>query len=45
MDFVALGRACLAAVVAEVAGEPQPPLTLAAPSLVVRESTAPPRTR
>ncbi|NUS62144.1 MAG: substrate-binding domain-containing protein, partial [Saccharothrix sp.] len=43
MDFVALGRACLTALVAEVAGVPRPELHLAAPSLVVRESTAPPR--
>jgi DNA-binding LacI/PurR family transcriptional regulator len=43
MDFVALGRACLAALVAEVAGAPRPAVQLAAPSLVVRESTAPPR--
>jgi DNA-binding LacI/PurR family transcriptional regulator len=42
MDFVALGRACLAAVVAEVTGVPQPDLGLAAPRLVIRESTAPP---
>ncbi|MCC8246778.1 LacI family DNA-binding transcriptional regulator [Saccharothrix luteola] len=42
MDFVALGRACLAALVAEVAGVPRPAVDLAAPSLVVRESTAPP---
>jgi DNA-binding LacI/PurR family transcriptional regulator len=41
MDFVGLGRACLAAVAAEVPGE----APLAAPHLVVRESTAPPRTR
>jgi DNA-binding LacI/PurR family transcriptional regulator len=43
MDFVALGRACLAAVVAEVTGVAQPEVALAAPRLVVRESTAPPR--
>lgn len=43
MDFVALGRACLAAIAAEVAGAPRPAVDLAAPSLVVRESTAPPR--
>ncbi len=43
MDFVALGRACLAALAAELAGAPQPAVELAAPSLVVRESTAPPR--
>jgi DNA-binding LacI/PurR family transcriptional regulator len=38
MDFVALGRACLAAVTD--AGEPT---LLAPPRLVIRESTAPPR--
>lgn len=43
MDFVALGRACLAAIAAEVAGEPRQVIALAPPSLVVRESTAPPR--
>jgi DNA-binding LacI/PurR family transcriptional regulator len=43
MDFVALGRACLAALAAELAGAPQPAVELAAPSLVVRESTSPPR--
>jgi len=37
MDFVALGRACVAALVAGPAVEPEPP------SLVVRESTAAPR--
>jgi DNA-binding LacI/PurR family transcriptional regulator len=45
MDFVALGRACLDAIVAEVTGLPRPPVELVAPSLVVRESTAPPRLR
>lgn len=45
MDFAALGRACLAALVAEVEGGPPPAVDLAAPSLVVRESTAPPRGR
>ncbi|ONI80119.1 transcriptional regulator [Saccharothrix sp. ALI-22-I] len=45
MDFVALGHACLAAIVAEVTGLPQPAVELAPPSLVVRESTAPPRGR
>lgn len=45
MDFVALGRACLAAVVAEVMGERQPAVDLMPPRLVVRESTAPPRDR
>jgi DNA-binding LacI/PurR family transcriptional regulator len=45
MDFVALGRACLAAVVAEVTGEAQPEPALTQPRLVVRESTAPPRRR
>jgi DNA-binding LacI/PurR family transcriptional regulator len=42
MDFVGLGRACLAAVVAEVRGHPQPPVVLAPPSLVIRESTGRP---
>lgn len=42
MDFVALGRACVAAVVAELAGLPQPAVPLVAPSLVIRESTARP---
>jgi len=45
MDFAALGRACLAAVVAEVTGVPQPTVTFEAPCLMVRESTAPPRSR
>jgi DNA-binding LacI/PurR family transcriptional regulator len=45
MDFVALGRACLAAVVAAAGSKPQPLAALAAPRLVLRESTAPPRTR
>ena len=45
MDFVGLGHACLAAVVAELARSPQPAVSLAAPCLVVRESTAPPRRR
>jgi DNA-binding LacI/PurR family transcriptional regulator len=43
MDFVTLGRACLAVVVAEMSDEPPPSLALAAPHLVVRESTAPRR--
>jgi DNA-binding LacI/PurR family transcriptional regulator len=43
MDFVALGRACLAALAAELAGAPRPAVDLAAPTLVIRESTAPPR--
>lgn len=43
MDFVSLGKACLAAIAAEVAGRPQPVVELSAPSLVIRESTAPPR--
>jgi DNA-binding LacI/PurR family transcriptional regulator len=45
MDFVGLGRACLTAIAARLTGSPQDALELAAPSLVVRESTAPPRTR
>ncbi|MEO6090144.1 MAG: LacI family DNA-binding transcriptional regulator [Umezawaea sp.] len=43
MDFVALGRACLAAIAAEMGSLPQPRVDLAAPRLVIRESTAPPR--
>jgi DNA-binding LacI/PurR family transcriptional regulator len=42
MDFVTLGHACLAAVVAEVSGEARNPVELRLPSLVIRESTAPP---
>jgi DNA-binding LacI/PurR family transcriptional regulator len=42
IDFVALGRACLAAIVAEVTGAPRGAVALPAPGLVVRESTAPP---
>ncbi|MFS8097498.1 LacI family DNA-binding transcriptional regulator [Lentzea alba] len=45
MDFVALGRACLAAITAELAGEPRKVTVLAPPALVVRESTARARTR
>jgi DNA-binding LacI/PurR family transcriptional regulator len=45
MDFVALGRACLAALAADLAGNPHPAVELAPPSLVIRESTAPPRAR
>lgn len=45
MDFVTLGHACLAAVVAEVTGEPRNAVALRSPSLVIRESTAPPRKR
>jgi DNA-binding LacI/PurR family transcriptional regulator len=45
MDFVALGRACLAALAADLAGNPRPAVELAPPSLVIRESTAPPRAR
>jgi DNA-binding LacI/PurR family transcriptional regulator len=45
MDFVGLGRACLASIAAEVTGLPQPEIALAAPSLVIRESTAPPSGR
>jgi DNA-binding LacI/PurR family transcriptional regulator len=45
MDFVALGRACLSALVAEVTGSAVPPDALAPPRLMVRESTAPPRHR
>jgi len=45
MDFVALGRACLSALVAESADVERPAVALDAPRLVVRESTAPPRER
>ncbi len=41
MDFVGLGRACLAALVAEVTGTAPEIPAPAAPRLVVRESTAP----
>ncbi|MEU7941113.1 LacI family DNA-binding transcriptional regulator [Microbispora bryophytorum] len=44
MDFAGLGRATVAAVLAELAGAPQPAVSLTPPRLVVRESTAPPRT-
>ncbi|GAA5078093.1 LacI family DNA-binding transcriptional regulator [Thermocatellispora tengchongensis] len=44
MDFAGLGRACFHAAVAELTGEEQPKPAVAAPSLVVRESTGrPPR--
>lgn len=43
MDFVGLGRACLAALAAEVTGVSQPAVSPDPPRLVVRESTAPPR--
>ncbi|MFC0107761.1 LacI family DNA-binding transcriptional regulator [Kibdelosporangium aridum] len=43
MDFVGLGRACLAAIAAKVTGVPQQTVELLPPSLVIRESTAPPR--
>lgn len=42
MDFASLGRACLAAVVAELDALPLPEISLVQPSLVIRESTAPP---
>jgi DNA-binding LacI/PurR family transcriptional regulator len=42
MDFVALGRECLAAVAAKLTGVPHEAAPLPAPRLVVRESTAPP---
>jgi DNA-binding LacI/PurR family transcriptional regulator len=45
MDFVALGRACLTTLAGEMAGQAAPADALPAPSLVVRESTAPPRER
>ncbi|WP_155368076.1 LacI family DNA-binding transcriptional regulator [Catellatospora vulcania] len=44
MDFAGLGRACFEAAVAQLAGDAQPEVSLIAPCLVVRESTAPPRT-
>ncbi|MEV0456696.1 LacI family DNA-binding transcriptional regulator [Catellatospora methionotrophica] len=43
MDFAGLGRACLLALVAELAGDAVPEAALASPHLVVRESTASPR--
>ncbi|MGW0801534.1 LacI family DNA-binding transcriptional regulator [Nonomuraea sp. NPDC002799] len=42
MDFAGLGRACFHAAVAELTGQAQPEPALVLPSLVVRESTAPP---
>lgn len=42
MDFAGLGRACVAGVAAALDGRPRPEVTPAAPSLVIRESTAPP---
>ncbi|WP_245673891.1 LacI family DNA-binding transcriptional regulator [Actinoplanes rectilineatus] len=42
MDFVALGRACVTALVGELDGVPVRDVSLAAPELVLRESTAPP---
>ena len=45
MDFVALGRACLSALVLELSGVAAPAAVLDAPRLVVRESTAPPSGR
>ncbi|MEV4169164.1 LacI family DNA-binding transcriptional regulator [Nonomuraea sp. NPDC049709] len=42
MDFAGLGRACFRAAVAELTGQPQPELALTPPTLVLRESTAPP---
>ncbi|WP_433181433.1 LacI family DNA-binding transcriptional regulator [Actinoallomurus sp. CA-150999] len=43
MDFAGWGRACLAALAAELDGRPRPEIALTSPNLVVRESTAPPR--
>jgi DNA-binding LacI/PurR family transcriptional regulator len=43
MDFGSLGRACLAAVLAELDSHPQPEPALVLPRLVIRESTAPPQ--
>jgi DNA-binding LacI/PurR family transcriptional regulator len=45
MDFASLGRACLAAVLAELDSGPQPEPALVPPCLVIRESTAPPQRR
>lgn len=49
MDFVAMGRACVAALVAQATGKATcaapSPVELSPPRLVVRESTAPPRAR
>ncbi|MFG1702638.1 LacI family DNA-binding transcriptional regulator [Nonomuraea sp. M3C6] len=42
MDFEGLGRACFRAAVAELTRQEQPRAHLVPPSLVVRESTAPP---
>jgi len=42
MDFAGLGRACFRAAVAELNGQEQPVPELVPPTLVVRESTAPP---
>jgi DNA-binding LacI/PurR family transcriptional regulator len=42
MDFAALGRACLAAIATKVTGFPHQAVELPPPSLVIRESTAPP---
>ncbi|MDI6103676.1 LacI family DNA-binding transcriptional regulator [Actinoplanes sp. NEAU-A12] len=42
MDFVGLGRACLAALLDEPGGDPRPGAAPEAPRLVVRESSAPP---
>lgn len=42
MDFAGLGRACVAILVAELEGRPRPDIALTPPSLVIRESTAPP---
>jgi DNA-binding LacI/PurR family transcriptional regulator len=43
MDFAALGRACFAGVAAQLSGFAPPQAILTAPRLIVRESTAPPR--
>ncbi|MCG5219284.1 LacI family DNA-binding transcriptional regulator [Streptosporangium sp. KLBMP 9127] len=42
MDFAGLGQACYRAAVAELTGQAQPVPVLVPPSLVLRESTAPP---
>jgi len=43
MDFAALGRACFAGVAAQLLGSRPTETVLAPPRLIVRESTAPPR--
>lgn len=45
MDFAALGRACLVALLPDDSGDPRERVALEPPCLVVRESTAPPPAR